>query len=84
MIAPILATFALGAILVLIVMNFDSLVGGDVGAAPFIVVALYVVMGLIGFIVALRMKQKRSADWSAIGTGGIQVIGDLEYEAAVK
>lgn len=89
-IAPTLAAVALASIFALIVTNFDSLVGGEVGAAPFIVVMLYVVMGVIGFIVALRMKRRHQGEWAAIGTGGIQVVGEsiesdeLEGEARVR
>lgn len=75
-IAPTLAAVALGSVFVLIVTNFESLVGGEVGAAPILVVAVYLVMGVIGFLVALRMKKRKSLEWAAIGTGGIQVVGE--------
>lgn len=77
-IAPSLAAVALASVFFLIVTNFGSLVGGEVGAAAYLVVALYFGMGVIGFVVALRMKKRHRADWSAIGTGGITVVGELD------
>lgn len=79
-IAPALATLVLGAGVVLIVVNFGNLVGGDVGAAPFYVAMLYLGMGIIGFAVAEVMKRKRRAEWAAIGTGRIEVVGVPEEE----
>lgn len=79
-IAPLLATLVLGAGVVLIVTNFGNLVGGEVGAAPFIVALLYLGMGVIGFVVAERMKRKRRNEWSAIGTGRIEVVAAPEEE----
>ena len=81
-IAPLLATLVLGAGVVLIITNFSSLVGGDVGAAPYIVALLFLGMGAIGFFVAESMKRKRRAEWAAIGTGRIEVVELPEDETA--
>ncbi|UOQ59669.1 APC family permease [Leucobacter rhizosphaerae] len=82
-IAPTLATLVLGAGVVLIVSNFGNLVGGEVGIAPVIIGLLYLGMGAIGFIVAEVMKRKRRADWSAIGTGRIEVVAPTEEPGVV-
>jgi len=80
-IAPVLASLVLGAGVVLIVANFGNLVGGEVGAAPYVVAAIYLAVGVIGFIVAEAMKRKRRQEWAAIGTGRISVIGTDEMSA---
>ena len=80
-IAPTLATIVLGAGVVLIVTNFASLVGGDVGMAPYIVALLFLGMGVIGFTVAEVMKRKRRSEWENIGTGRIDIAAVQEAEA---
>lgn len=81
-IAPILAAVALSGVLVLIIANFGSLIGGDVGAAPYIVMGLFMGMGAIGFVVAERMRVRRPSDWAAIGHGGAELKGYADVEPA--
>lgn len=70
-IAPALAALTLGTVFVLIVVNFNVLIGSD-GFSPlsWILPALVVVPGIAGLLWGLRLKKKRPDIYRGIGFGG--------------
>ncbi|WP_434620212.1 APC family permease [Arthrobacter sp. A5] len=71
LIAPGLATLTLGTVFVLIVVNFNVLIGSD-GFSPlsWILPALVVVPGIAGLLWGLRLKKNRPEIYRGIGFGG--------------
>lgn len=70
-IAPGLATLSLGTVFVLIVVNFNVLIGTE-GFSPlsWILPALAVVPGIVGLLWGLRLKKNRPEIYQGIGFGG--------------
>jgi len=70
-IAPALATLTLGSVFLLIVVNFNVLIGTE-GFSPlsWILPALAVVPGILGLLWGLRLKKKRPEIYQGIGFGG--------------
>jgi amino acid transporter len=70
-IAPALATLTLGTVFVLIVVNFNVLIGSE-GFSPlsWILPALVVVPGIAGLLWGLRLKKNRPDIYRGIGFGG--------------
>ncbi|MBG0741373.1 APC family permease [Paeniglutamicibacter antarcticus] len=70
-VAPALAALTLGTVFVLIVVNFNVLIGSD-GFSPlsWILPALVVVPGIAGLFWGLRLKKKRPEIYRGIGFGG--------------
>jgi amino acid transporter len=70
-IAPTLATLALVALVVLLIGNFDALLGTD-PASPlrWILPGLVLLTGVVGAIWAVRLRSTRPEAYAAIGTTG--------------
>ncbi|PYI69663.1 amino acid permease [Arthrobacter livingstonensis] len=70
-VAPALAALTLGTVFVLIVVNFNVLIGSD-GFSPlsWILPALVVVPGIAGLFWGLRLKKHRPEIYRGIGFGG--------------
>jgi amino acid transporter len=81
-IAPTLATLALVALVVLLIGNFDALLGTD-PASPlrWILPGLVLLAGVVGAIWAVRLRSTRPDAYAAIGTTGGTV--DDEDESVV-
>lgn len=70
-IAPALAALTLGAVFVLIVVNFNVLIGSDGNSAlSWILPALVVVPGLAGLFWGMKLKKDRPDIYRGIGHGG--------------
>ena len=70
-IAPTLATLALVALVVLIIGNFDSLIGADPNSPlRWILPGLVLLAAVVGALWALRLKSTRPDVYAAIGTTG--------------
>ena len=78
-IAPTLATLALVALVVLLIGNFDALLGAD-PASPlrWILPGLVLLAGVVGAIWAVRLRSTRPDAYAAIGTTGGTVDDDDE------
>jgi len=78
-IAPTLATLALVALVVLLIGNFDALLGTD-PASPlrWILPGLVLLAGVVGAIWAVRLRSTRPDAYAAIGTTGGTVDDDDE------
>lgn len=72
-IAPALAAVTLGTVFVLIVVNFNVLIGSE-GFSPlsWILPAVVVVPGVLGVFWGMHLKSNRPDIYVGIGTGGIQ------------
>ncbi len=77
LVAPALATLSLGAVFVLIVVNFNVLIGTQ-GFSPLSVIlpALVVVPGIAGLFWGLRLKRDRPEIYRGIGFGGAPETSD--------
>lgn len=70
-IAPALSALTLGAVFVLIVVNFKVLIGSDGNSAlSWILPAIVVVPGVLGLLWGLRVKKNRPDIYRGIGFGG--------------
>lgn len=70
-IAPALSAVTLGTVFVLIVVNFNVLIGSDGNSAlSWILPALVVVPGVVGLLWGLRVKKDRPDIYRGIGFGG--------------
>ena len=71
LIAPTLATIALVALLVLIIGNFDALLGTDpTSPLRWILPGIVLLAGLLGVLWALQIKNSRPDVYASIGTTG--------------
>jgi amino acid transporter len=70
-VAPTLATIALVALVVLIIGNFDALLGTDpTSPLRWILPGIVVLGGLLGVLWALKLKSSRPDVYASIGTTG--------------
>ncbi|UVJ39154.1 APC family permease [Arthrobacter sp. CJ23] len=70
-VAPALAALTLGTVFVLIVVNFNVLIGSDGDSAlSWILPALVLVPGIAGLLWGLRLKKHRPDVYGGIGFGG--------------
>lgn len=81
-IAPTLTTLSLGTVFVLIVVNFNVLIGSD-GSSPlsWLLPAIVVVPGLLGLLWGLRLKKNHPEIYQGIGFGGAGDVGGARSPA---
>jgi hypothetical protein len=86
-IAPVLATLALGYILYETITGYGSLLGTD-GPAKWIFPSLYVVVAVIGIVWALILKSSQPDVYNAIGLGATANVNmpgpRTSYDASVS
>jgi amino acid transporter len=70
-VAPVLAVLALGTVFVLILTNFDVLLGqSESNAVSYVLPAIIVVPGIVGVVVGLVLRRTRPVVYQGLGHGG--------------